>query len=54
VDEDTHDEDKNKTDNVDEGEAAFHDFKIPVDVAPPLTASSRQVKLFLAFGSAPR
>jgi hypothetical protein len=54
VDEDTHDEDKNKTNNANKGEGAIHIITIPVDIAPPLTACFRQVKLFLAFGTAPR
>jgi len=55
VDEDTHDEDKNKTNNVDKGEAATHIFvRYPFDVALPVTARLRQVKLFLAFGSSSR
>jgi hypothetical protein len=54
VDEDTHDEDKNKINNVDKGEAVVHYFWTNLIVAFPLTARFRQVKLFLAFGSAHR
>jgi hypothetical protein len=55
VGKDTHYEDKNKTNNGDEGEANIHLFSIPIFYnAYPLTARFRQVKLFLAFGPAHR